>query len=376
MDLNTALARRISEARNRLGFTQAELAVAAGLPAPQTVSDIELGKRTIRAAELATIAKALHLSLADLLSDQTIERPLVLWRVRPEHAEAVEAEFVRKCEEYKYIESLVGYTCKRKFPQEECDPEFLGYSQVTELASIIASILNLGSYPAASLRTILEEDYGVKIWYHRANNTGSAASTYGDFGPAILMNAEEAPWRRNFSFAHELFHLVTWRSIPPEKLIQNNTLWEQVERLANYFASALLLPADIIGAEFDKRLENHKIKMFDLIALARQFEVSTEALLWRLVSLRRLQKTAVDKLLRDPVVRMQDRSTTEGLWDLPPTRPERFVRMAFLAYKKGDLSRAKLAQLLGESLVDLSDVLRTYGLDESQVDDTELTASA
>jgi len=60
---------------------------------------------------------------------------------------------------------------------------------------------------------------------------GSAASAIGPFGPAILMNSKEAPWRRNYNFAHELFHLITWESLKPALLLQQRLKRQFTERL-------------------------------------------------------------------------------------------------------------------------------------------------
>jgi hypothetical protein len=74
---------------------------------------------------------------------------------------------------------------------------------------------------------------------------GSAASIWGPFGPAILMNSNEAPWRRNYNFAHEVFHLITWDSIPP------GLLSERVD-----------LQNKVVMVEFRNRISQNKIETF------------------------------------------------------------------------------------------------------------------
>lgn len=53
-------------------------------------------------------------------------------------------------------------------------------------------------------------------------------------------------------------------------------------------------------------------------------------------------------------------------WWEPPTVPERFVRLAFVAYQKGRLSRARLAHLLDTTLPDVTETLLKYGLDDRE----------
>ena len=59
----------------------------------------------------------------------------------------------------------------------------------------------------------------------------------------------------------------------------------------------------------------------------------------------------------------------------PPAIPERFVRLAFIAYQKGRLSHAKLSEMLDTSLIDLPEVLQEYGLTDQEGFDAEMRAA-
>ena len=52
--------------------------------------------------------------------------------------------------------------------------------------------------------------------------------------------------------------------------------------------------------------------------------------------------------------------------------PERFVKLAFVAYKKGRLSKAKLAEMLDTSLIDLPKTLQEYGHKDREGYDAEV----
>jgi hypothetical protein len=73
----------------------------------------------------------------------------------------------------------------------------------------------------------------------------------------------------------------------------------------------------------------------------------------------------VDSLNQNAIFKDIDRTTMSGAWWHPPRFPERFVRLAFIAYQKGSLSKMKLVHLLDTSLFDLNKVLQEYGLDDS-----------
>ncbi|MCL0034909.1 ImmA/IrrE family metallo-endopeptidase [Dehalococcoidia bacterium] len=189
------------------------------------------------------------------------------------------------------------------------------------------------------------------------------------------MNSVEAPWRRNFNFAHEVFHLLTWTSIPPERMIEDPAFRDRIESLANAFASSLLLPGDAVSIAIERHLKDGKIYRADLVENAREFDVSTVALLYRLLNLGYFDREAVERLLNDPTFRQLDRSTMAVSWWEPPPIPERFVRLVFWAYQDGNISRAKLAEYLNVSLLDLTDTLLEYGLDDRENYKAEMLTS-
>lgn len=375
-ELQKILGGRIRSLRKKLGITQQALADQVGFSAYQIVSEIERGGRDVKAWELGRIADALHTEARYLIVGDEPASARVLWRDYPEKGTAaIEASFLKSCKQYHGLESLLGITPKRDLPVVELNPETASYGDARLAARNVANALDLGGRPAASLIAVLEGDYSVKIWYKDLGEAGSAASAVGFFGYGILMHREQAPWRHNFSFAHELFHLVTRATISKESVGDNQSLADKVERLANEFAANLLLPADVLEVEIEARVKHDKISYGDLVELARDFDVSTEALLWRMVHCRRLTADQVRTILNDPSFRSTDRSTMLANWRRPSPLPERFVRLAFLAYKRAKLSRARLAQLLETSLPDLSAILLEYGFEDTDVYQIETTVA-
>ncbi|MCH7922404.1 MAG: ImmA/IrrE family metallo-endopeptidase [Nitrospinae bacterium] len=367
-DLRKTLGKRIRLARERVGFTQDDLAQRAGLPALQTVSLIEKGEREVKAWELAKLAEVLHTDISEFLaSEEPNPMPAILWRETPTtETKAKEAAFLQRCKQYAELEQLCGLSRQHEFPQEEVDPNTIDFQDAEKLAVKSSNMFNLGARPALSLEKTLENRFGVKVWYNDLERDGSAASTIGDFGPAILMNRTEAPWRRNYNFAHEVFHLLTWESIPAERLQSEPELKHRIEKIANAFASHLLLPGDTLTVAFKEHVKGGFINYSDIIELAREFDVSTEALLYRLGKLRLVDRDDVESVLEDETFRESDRATMHGHWREPPPMPERYVRLAFMAYKRGNLSRAKLTKYLNTSLFDLTDTLLEYGLDDRE----------
>jgi Zn-dependent peptidase ImmA (M78 family)/transcriptional regulator with XRE-family HTH domain len=373
---DTNLGKKIRKYRERLRLKQADLAVKMGFNSSEIISQIERGAREIKVWELVELARHLQISVSDLIGDREPKMdPVVLWRMSPEiEKELKEAEFLKRYRQYAFLEEMSGIRLMRKLPQKSVDPKTLDFQTADRIAMEIRREFNLGDRPAGDLERVLQNDFGVKIWYMEISE-GSAASTYGPEGPAILMNAKEAPWRRNYNFAHELFHLITWESMLPQIIISTPGLWSHLEKVANAFASALLLPAEPVTIEFERYLENRKISYPDLIGIARDFGVSTEALFFRLLNLKKITKASMDKAFKDPIFRDIDRSTMAACWWQPPAIPERFVRLGFIAYQKGRLSRAKLSEMLDTSLIDLPETLQEYGLTDHEGFDAEMRAA-
>ena len=364
---NERLGARIREARESMKMNQEELADRVGFSSRQILSELERGQREVKARELVAIARSLRLDISSLLAEVEPLRPGVLWRDRPsDHAEETQAEFLTWCERYSHVMSATGssHSSRSPLPCLSVDPYVLSYRDVEELATEIGRMLGLGSRPAGSLQRALETQFDIIIWYLDLGDDGSAACAKGTFGAAMLINRAESPWRRNFDLAHELFHLVTWDSMSAA-INADEDMAKKAERLANAFAAALLLPAGELRGELESRSASGELSRADLVAIARDFDVSTQALLWRLLNIGLgLQPEQVRAFLDDPDLRRLDKASQIGKWWDPPPLPERFVRLAYVASTRGRLSRSKLAAYLDCGLAELSGCLGTYGISE------------
>ncbi|MGH7471409.1 MAG: ImmA/IrrE family metallo-endopeptidase, partial [Longimicrobiales bacterium] len=236
----------------------------------------------------------------------------------------------------------------------------------TRLAEDVRRAMDLGSIPSAALLRSLEDCYGVKVFWEQLTEAHdgdcSAACARGEFGSAILIDASEAPWRRNFSLAHELFHLLTWNSMPVREADSDPTWPERIERLAENFAGSLLLPADSLSDRFTARAQDGKITYGELVRMARDFGVSTQALLIRLRDLRHIKATDVARLLKDETFRRVD----EASWvdrNVPAVPfSARYVELAYAAFQRGIIGVSMLAKYLEKPIADLE-------LPETKVED-------
>jgi Zn-dependent peptidase ImmA (M78 family)/transcriptional regulator with XRE-family HTH domain len=363
------LGRRIREARERLKWSQGKLAAEVGFNSAQIVSSIESGIRDVKASELARIARVLHTSVDNLLNPDLRPEPQFAWREQPQEGfEEHESRFLLKCERYGLVEKWCKATNAQPLPTIKFAVTYPSFGDVQRQADSVRNTLQLGGRPACSLEKALEEDYGVKILYDDLGSDGGAAfSVTSWFGAAVLLNSSQAPWRRNYSLAHELFHLLTANQL-------DSCSKEQAETLANVFASALLIPSEHVLAAVEARQEGAKISYDNLVEIAREFGVSIDALVWRLVNLRRLDQDTAKEALASARLRAIDKASFPK-WETAPRLPDRFVRLCFLAYRQGKIGLAKLAEFLETNIVDLAEQVQETGAELATGEKTEIAVA-
>jgi XRE family transcriptional regulator, fatty acid utilization regulator len=260
-----------------------------GFNSAQIVSQIDSGDRELKARELAKAAEVLMTSVQNLLTDAPLEVPSVRWRDKPGAGFAsVEARLCLRCERYALLEDWCDERIHRDLPRISFSKDRVPkIGEVEWAADEIRIAMELGGRPASSLKAALEEDFGIKVFHD--SFVGAALCISGLFGRAILLNRENVRGRRNFSLAHELFHLVVEGIYPQQAQ-------DQEEKHAHIFASSLLLPSASLIALLDAKANNEKIPTRELVATAQDFHVSTSTLLWRLVNLQRMDREKVKPL--------------------------------------------------------------------------------
>ncbi len=377
------IADRIREERKRCNLSQSDVAehMGWGRSKHAIVVEVESGKREVKAWELYKLAQLFHIEVEDFFTATSTETPLVLWREKPKEARTLkERQFLQRCEDYKFLEDILGekLPIKRVLPRHKIDIHSADRRGANEIADTVRKELNLGEFPAHTLLKVLEEHYSVKFLalpLGKDVKDGSAACTFFDFGAAILLNEHEVPSRQTFSIAHELFHIITWDVDLFNTVLPDPKLYKKNEQLADAFAAGLLIPAMSLRQQMTRLQENGSVSHSTLVAIAREYGVSIPALIYRLAYLGLIPQESVDQLLNDhSLVALNKRSSAHS--KVPTIRVgERFVRIAFLAYQFGKISRSRLARLLNTSLVSLERFLESYGLVENENDEIRLSNS-
>jgi Zn-dependent peptidase ImmA (M78 family)/transcriptional regulator with XRE-family HTH domain len=376
MEEKNKMAHLLKKERESLGFTLKEVSEKIGFAHYQTLSYIESGEREIKAWELAKLANIYGRDTEFFFYPERQKKEIqILWR-NPEEStkkKEIERKFLSFCEKYKNLLRLLG-------ENEKEHKELLlpitknnllrknSFEYVAKIASDYLNLLQLGSRPACLLSKILEEKMGIKIIHLELDPEISGGSTAGDFGMAILINANDAPWRRNYDLAHEFFHLITWDYFLPEEIYKTDTRGKnKIEQLADIFASAFLLPEDELRSEFIKKAEKNSISYLSSIEIAREFGVSIEALLWRLVNLNLIRKDTVKNELSKGNIKDLDRKSRYSDWEGErPYLSSRYISLAIKAFQMGKISKAKFAEYVDKKFSEVSSFLKKYGYDENE----------
>lgn len=342
------IGKRLKIAREAIGYTQKKVEEQTDI-GESSLSDYENNKREPRFSELSRLAEVYRKSIEFFLTDQLITTEAMLWREKPRDEGIVketEARFKQLCEQYRKLETLTGETREIRLPYVDIKADQFAYREANLLAEKAQKEFGLGDLPSASLKQTLEEKYHVKIFH--LSFPGSAISRLSPvFGPAILLNKDNKLWRRNFDLAHELFHILTWHIFRAED-VSVVKLAEKEEKLANAFASRLLLPTDAVKDRIESSLkEKREISFEALDEIARQFGVSLDALMWRLLYLYNKPAEQIEKYIAHAKSIMDNLPPRKS--DEPEELPERYWRLATKALREGKLSLMRFAKYMGIS---------------------------
>lgn len=337
---------RLKYARERAKLTLSEVKAQTGI-GESSLSEFENGKRTPSLGQLSALANAYKRTILFFLAESAISPEVILWRKRPQNgAEKIEAQFWQLCERYHNVEVWTGDVRTACLPESKVEAKDFGYREAAALARNVRHVLQLGDHPGPSLLPVLEESCGVKVFHLDFEPSGTAASAKSErFGAAILLNSQNKRWRRNFDLAHELFHLLTWDVLTPASDVAEDD--EKTEKLATCFARNLLMPAESMGTAIDSRLSGGKLKYESLFDIAREFDVSVEALVWHIGFMWSLPKEQSEKMLtaaKSWAPLLEDRVDSP-----PPPYPERYRALAVQALHRGEISVGRFAEYVGVS---------------------------
>jgi XRE family transcriptional regulator, fatty acid utilization regulator len=358
---------RLKALREKQNLSQDEVARRFGFKDRQTVSAIETGERRVSAEELLRAIEIFGVQL-DYFTDPflLVGEGKFSWRqtrVVGPALDSYEVDAGRVIAAFRELAPQVGTAAPllRHALGLSKDSRF---EEASETGDRFASEFELGDVPATRLAEVMEQRLDILVLMVDPIEGVSGAACRLPELDVVLINRREAPGRRHFDLAHELFHILTWQAMPPEHVEdvepKNRS---RVEQLADNFASAVLMPAPVLDrlGDWSASARQQDALIARLNAIADELQVTSSALRWRLVALDRLDRTVASRL---PEAKLRNNGRSRTKAPAPPTLfSKRFVEVIARAIDEGRVSLRRVSYLLSLSIDDLADLFTAHGVD-------------
>ncbi|MBU5423446.1 helix-turn-helix domain-containing protein [Cellulomonas hominis] len=267
---------RISEARERRGLTQRELADESGIER-SALAKVERGLRGVGALELAALARALDTRLEWFLSDEP--RALASHRVGLDSEvtlSTIDKELERIARDVEFAASLdVGLL------EGTVDPAAAPASGTAaeELAGRARGMCGLD--PRAPVQALDEAATHVGLLVFSmplGRETADAATTLLERGAVALVNSTLAVGRRRLAVAHELGHYLVADDYTVDWRVGDHSGSERTEVLLDRFARSFLAPREGLAQTWADARKDHDLRTAAVLSASRfRIDMSTLA---------------------------------------------------------------------------------------------------
>jgi Zn-dependent peptidase ImmA (M78 family) len=359
------LGRRIAYARERIGFSQEQLADELGFRYRQTIQAIEAGHRRVAIGEMVRLISVTGRSL-DFFTDpfRLVGEGNFTFRAS-EADEAVFEQFQERAGQWialwRHFVAKSGKTPNPLRFRLAID-EHSSYEDAQAAGQELGKLWRLGDVPSENLKKTAEDQLGLLILDTDMPEGISGAACQLQSGDAILINRQEHLGRRNFDLAHEIFHVLTWQALPPRRIDKTEPKGykdKRIEQLADNFAGSLLMPRLLVEHHWEARPEEADIDDW-LKAVAKHFRVTAKAVKWRLLCLELLKKADLSDIEDQHLVLSS--ANQVGYREAPAAYSRRFMEKMGWAVDRGELSVRRLASLLDVTIEDLAELFNSHGL--------------
>jgi Zn-dependent peptidase ImmA (M78 family)/transcriptional regulator with XRE-family HTH domain len=379
------LGARIASLREARGMTGQELGDVLGLTRSQ-VSKIEHGTRRLEVSELAAVADALEVSLAEVLGVEHSTGLALAARVmaaphgddsmqsRRRMRQLLEAEAtlaattgLQEGRPSPSGQEVLALISERGIPSSRA-----AWQDGEALADLVRERLGLGRAPVADVAGLAEQHFGLDVLAWPTGKGVSGLCAHGRGVAMMLISTAFSRGHQRFTAAHELAHHLLR---DPREIVIDSDLYaigSPMEKRANAFAAALLMPSDGLS----EMIVGHPVDAAMLSGLMRQFGVSFTALLYRLASgnVGLLTPQARDEWLQktpSSVLRAANDPAPEELTSPDESKriPARLWRAAQAGYQSGRVGIGTLAALADEPPEELFTRLATDGIRPPAPDD-------
>lgn len=341
---------RIKEAREARGYTREAFAENLGITA-QAVAQYEVGQHSPGSEIMGKIISLTAQPPAFFTADRPAVREgfgTPYWRSLARMSRADRLRIARRLEWsadiVAYVERFIELP-RVNLPTVEAaaDHADLGWLEIA--AEALREQWGLGSLPLEYLAPTLESNGIILIKESVQCADMDAVSRWQAGRPYILLSEDKHSLpRENFDLAHELAHLICH---PHIEVTSENLA--TIERQANYFAGALLLPR----RAFPQEILSTSLEYF--LELKKRWRVSVQAMVYRCKDLGLLSKHQVAYLWRQIGKRK-----SEALDDaFEPERPTLISAALNMLVQNGVQRRAEIVEALKLSHADIEQLSGT-----------------
>ena len=406
------LGRRLRAAREACSMTQDDVARLLRL-SRSTVAQMELGNRSVTSLELERLAYLFGCDIREFFAEAFHEEDalVALFRAHPDVAEQEEVlEALRRClalgREVTNLECLLGIDRDlgriATYPLPMPRGKWEAVRQGVRVSDEERRRLGLGAGPLADMADILEAQGVWTVQVDLPEDVSGFTLSKDDVGLFVAANYRHQILRRRFSYAHEYAH-VLFDQERRGTISRTADRDELIEVRANAFAAHFLMPeagvrqfiaglgkgatsrqhaevfdeSGVVRALSRAQPGSQDIQMYDVVQLAHHFGVSRLAALYQLHNLGLINQAELARL------KVQEEAgvgrKVASLLELPEPHHQmardaflhRFVGLGLEALRRGEITRAKLEELVrmvNLQLEDLAALLRDLELDDEAGD--------
>jgi Zn-dependent peptidase ImmA (M78 family)/DNA-binding XRE family transcriptional regulator len=351
--------------REAAGLTQEDAGRLVGVTR-QTIAAWERGERSPSVDQLARLARAFRITLADFLGITTteVETPRLLFRADDPVALSsnLETMLCRRASDYAEVEKLAGEppTLPESRPYDDTEPDIL-----EGVARELRDWLGVEDGPLGEVVELLETR-GIKVIPHPLNEKVSGFSAFrDDWGGVIFVNANHPTERQYFTAIHELAHLVLHRRDYSDSPVEvpvpagpGRPRKHPRERAADYVAAAVLLPEHVLRREL-RWYRQRWLPEALLADLRYRYRVSTRTVVMRAADLGLISERQRGQQLGTLTKGHGTRG--EPGEELPkPQGTRRLQRLVMVALLREEMTTSRAAEVLGQSHLEVRDELARW----------------
>lgn len=331
---------RLEQARRLSGMSQQKLADLLGVN-KMTISKYENGVLNLSSERLIAVCDALGVGVdyffrtaqVDLVGEPVFRKRKKLLR-KEENTILLQSRDI--LERQKEVMQILNITPVSVYPAKKSVVSSVEDAET--LAEYIRSEWKLGLDPIENLMEVVEKN-GFSVGVVDAPESFDALTVMSSDGERLIVLRNEVPGdRQRFTLAHELGHYF----------IEGGA---DIEKSANLFAGALLVPRETLIADVGERRNN--ISLDELHDLKMKYGASMMAILYRMRDV---------GIISDTVLKRYQILFSKNKWrkvepgtPYPDERPMKMRQWVNRAYGEGMISLSRRRELLYESvLLDLA----------------------